>query len=323
MHKTAVNLLRMSQYLMTHMASQIAWRGAFCAAVCCTLLWPTASFAQVCDSAVTDMEKLYCQVKEAGHGQSLPRFDDFRRNAPAVQRLLLKRPVKRAGLSLPASTDSRRKPKTALKPKPQPETTNPANPPRSAKGKPASQSANSRITRNTNKLAFEASLAAEGAGMGSSLGGCMVQTRKIICAAAQFELRDNLANKKLAANALTPANMLRLPHVPDYSSNRELHQYLQLAYTEYLHKMLGIGLAGATLTYSKFYYIFEEVHGQQHDFVQRFADMFTYLKKDKSTIAVAARHRNSSPPDISQCQQVSAQLIACDVQGVNWVYHAS
>lgn len=241
------------------------------------------------DSAVTELEKLYCQVKAKGEGAGLPRFDDFRRNPPQTQQLLLKRPVKRAGLVMPKMVGSK-----VIAPK-------------IATNKP--NNARSSVPINTQVLA--------------SIKHCNLEVTGIQCGQIRYGLLDNQANKKLVGNALGTENQLQLPPVPDYTSNLELHHYLQRAYAQYLHKMQMIGLAGATLSYSKFYYIFDEVSQQQQDFVQRFADMYTYLKKDKSTIAVVRAHKNKPLPKLASCEPIEGQglhFIVCDKKGANWVY---
>lgn len=187
----------------------------------------------------------------------------------------------------------------------------------------------------------------------ASLKHCSIKGAAIHCGNTRYRLLDNLPNKKLSPNALTRTNILTLPAVPNglsnngvsnndlsnnglsnnglsnpatnSSSNIALHDYLQKAYGEYLRKMHSIGLAGATLTYSKFYYIFEEGRKQKQDFVKRFGDMYTYLKKDKSTIAVGRAHKNKPQPALANCEPIrsyKAEFIVCDEKGVNWVYQS-
>ena len=50
----------------------------------------------------TEYEKLYCQIKAKDANVALPSFEDFRRNDPQVQALLLKRPAARWGLAVPS-----------------------------------------------------------------------------------------------------------------------------------------------------------------------------------------------------------------------------
>ena len=69
----------------------------------------------------------------------------------------------------------------------------------------------------------------------------------------------------------------------------------------------------------KFYYIFEDVRQQKQDFVQRFADMYGYLKQDKSSINVARQHRGKTLPGLAGCDPIG-DYIVCDQSGSNWVF---
>ena len=73
-------------------------------------------------------------------------------------------------------------------------------------------------------------------------------------------------------------------------------------------------------TYSKFYYIYDDARQQKQDFVKRFRDMYTYLKKDKLTLAAGREHRGKQPPTLATCEPVGHDYIACDKQGANWLY---
>ena len=250
------------------------------------------SSALACTVAVNSpLEKLYCDVVAQGEGAGLPSFDDFRRNPPATQRLLLKRPAKRAGLNLPAAAKA-----VAPKPKSSAKTT--------AKRPAAKAPASSAIKPS----------------VPSNLKGCTISAGAIQCGNAYYRLLDNRGNQSLSPTALAASNTLVFSAVPNYSSNLELHNYLQHAYSLYLTKMHTIGLAGTTLSYSKFYYIFDEAQQQQQDFVKRFGVMYDYLKKDKSAMAVAKQHRGKKAPPLSACQVIGNNFITCDARGSNWVY---
>ncbi|HEY7774525.1 MAG TPA: hypothetical protein VIC26_15175 [Marinagarivorans sp.] len=237
----------------------------------------------------SELEQLYCAVVAKGEGAGLPSFDDFRRNPPATQQLLLKRPAERAGLAMPAHKTQRAKLPKSATPAPTPQSTKPQ--------------------------ARE-----QAAVVSSDLKGCALGAQAIQCGNVQYRLLDNRANSTLSQGALGPNNRLVLPPVPSYRSNAELHQYLQRAYGIYLEQMAKIGLSGATLSYSKFYYIFDDSQQQQQDFVHRFALMYDFLKKDKSTMAVAQQHRGKTPPALTKCQALGDDFITCDSRGSNWVY---
>lgn len=265
------------------------------ALVVMALFWaPSASACQA--MAATAMEKAYCEVMAKGEGQGLPSFDDFRRNPESTQRLLLKRPAKRAGVALPESSPS---PKQASPSASHKAATNNA---------PVNNTASKPAQTNTTRP------------QASGLVGCEVNQRALNCGGAVYQLLDNKSNASLADGALANSNQLQLPPVPAYKSERELHRYLMHAYSIYIAKMDSIGLAGNTLSYSKFYYIFEDVKAGGQNFVARFANMFTYLKKDKSTIAVGRSHTAAQTPNIQYCERIHGDLITCDDHGRNWVY---
>ena len=264
-----------------------------------------------CEGVITEpLEKLYCDVKAKGGGQSLPRFDDFRRNNPQMQRLLLKRPAAKAGLVLPnVGVLSSKQPNV-----------NRSDIKRNAKSlatkKPMQQSSRNKLGRLPNDTR------ANGLALSEPLSGCRIVSRAIHCGERRYVLRDNQANQNLAPNALTAANELILPRVPAYRGSQALHQYLHQAYAVYLNKMDAIGLAGATFTYSKFYYIFEDAQAQKQDFVQRFKSMYHYLKKDKATMAAARRHKSNMLSSLDTCERYGTRYIGCDVRGVNWLFRA-
>lgn len=241
----------------------------------------------------SELEKLYCEVVAKGEGQGLPSFDDFRRNPAATQQLLLKRPAKRAGLVMPEISKPAK-----------PKTQHGAH----TSGRPAKVAGPSALTRSAKPI------------VPSSLKGCIVTASQIQCGNTRYRLLDNRSNRALNKSALTPQNALKLPTVPDYRSNLELHNYLQKAYAVYLNKMDAIGLAGATLSYSKFYYIFDDTQQQGQDFVKRFAMMYGFLQKDKSTMAVAKQHKGKKPPALSSCDVIGGDFVTCDSRGYNWVF---
>ena len=247
--------------------------------------------------AANALEKLYCQIQAKGEGQGLPGFDDFRRNPESTQRLLLKRPAARAGLALPE--------------------------PSQPKAKPASPAAPNNTVSNRNSQPRAQTPAAKNSTskpIATGLRGCNVLNQAINCQGTQYRLLDNKRNTALAIGALDETNQLQLPPVPNYRSQRELHQYLMHAYGIYIEKMDSIGLAGNTLSYSKFYYIFEDVKSARQDFVARFKNMFTYLKKDKSTIGIGRSHTSGLTPKLNHCEMFHGDLITCDDHGKNWVY---
>ncbi len=260
----------------------------------------TAPVASLACEGVKPLEKIYCQVQAKGHGANLPRFDEFSRNPELTQRLLLKRPAAKAGLTLPPEVGQR-----SAKPK-----TTESNPPVLA-----TQKNTSSATKPLPPANFVKQAPLAGA---SDFNRCQMRTTSIVCDATSYMLQDNLNNKSLAPHALTDSNQLLLKPAPKGASN--IHDYLREAYATYLIKMMDIGLAGVTLTYSKFYYIYEDVTANKKDFAARFKEMYFYLKKDKSTMAVAKQHANKAPPSLGACDFIARDLIACDNEGASWVY---
>lgn len=233
----------------------------------------------------TDFEKLYCTLVEKGQAVGLPSYDDFRRNPPATQRLLLKRPAAKAGLLLPQAQPSTPK-------------------------KPPAKPAVTRAHVSQNKVVK--------APVSGGLKGCSIQADALVCAGARYVLHDNKPNSQLAAGVLEPTNPLILPAIGLANNAAQL----QSAYEVYLHKMMAIGLAGATLTYSKFYYLYEDAKAQKQDFNKRFTEMYFYLQKDKKTIATGREHKGKTLPTLDQCEFLNRGLIVCDNAGRNWIYAA-
>ena len=258
---------------------------------------------------IKPLEKIYCQIQAKGQGASLPRFDEFQRNPELTQRLLLKRPAAKAGLTLqPEMGDRQTKPQNKTAPNKN-----------SAKTPSATQKNNSPVITNTIKPTPPQNFVKQAPLAGASeFSRCQMRTTSIVCDASSYMLQDNRNNKSLAANALTDANQLLLKPAPTNSAN--IHPYLREAYATYLIKMMDIGLAGVTLTYSKFYYIFEDIAANNKDFAARFKEMYFYLKKDKSTMGVGKQHTNKAPPSLGACDFITRDLIACDNEGASWVY---
>ncbi len=274
------------------------------------LLWVIAQSNPLwaCEGVIADpLEKIYCDVKAKGGGQSLPRFDDFRRNNPKMQRLLLKRPAEKAGLSLPNVSKSNGKQPSAGA--------------SHVRGDKRGSDKRGGQERDKKQPLSPSSGVAHPV-PSRQLSGCKIVSRGIHCGERRYKLRDNIANRSLEPSALGATNTLILPEVPAYSGSRALHQYLYNAYAVYLQKMDAIGLAGATFTYSKFYYIFEDAQVQKQDFVQRFKNMYHYLKKDKATMAAAKRHKGNTLSSLATCERYGDQYISCDIRGVNWLFRA-
>lgn len=243
---------------------------------------PAAADANCAGQARNPMEKTYCQVLAAGAGSSLPPLREFRKNPEKTQRLLLRRPAERAGVSLPAPSVAR-----AVAPAP---------------AEPESDQGNQPL--------------------GSSLRSlCKLEPEVVVCAQQQYHLLANRANNQLPESALSAANRLQLSdYAGSYTDTSALLTYLDDSYTRYIHAMISIGLAASTMSFTKFYHTYNEVQKNSGDFAERMAVMFEYLKKDKQTIAVAAHPNERRPLDLDLCRKLDHRTIVCDDVKNNWVY---
>ncbi|TBW58120.1 hypothetical protein EZI54_04490 [Marinobacter halodurans] len=240
----------------------------------------------------TAYEQLYCDIQAKGGGSTLPSFEDFRRNSPQVQALLLKRPAARLGLSVPgpeAATSQSAKPSppgTSERPKTEPES-GPTPPPAVAS-------------------AFE----------GCQLGGTVIR-----CPSARYELATNQANSALRAGVLDDDNRLGLSaYRGDLSDETAVRAYLSDAYDRYIAKMLEIGLGGTTMSFTRFYNSFRRHEAKGIDFAQRMDETFDYLKQDKRTLGVNRKPPDELPKSLKNCAPSGARVIVCDNVATNWVY---
>ncbi|NHO67517.1 hypothetical protein G8770_18385 [Aestuariicella hydrocarbonica] len=245
----------------------------------------------------TELEKAYCQL--LGKGADLPSIRDFRRNSPAVQRLLLSRPAARVGLALPAIPNKK--------------------PPSPAEAKTVLAEPSNRRPQAEPQFSRDSTVVAAPAPGGSvDSDSCRLFADVIRCAGDEYRLVLNLPNHRLPKGSLSAANRLQLSPIGVEAPPRQ--QDLYGSYRHYIEKMLSIGLGGSTMSYSKFYYTWEESRAQRQNFVERLAQMFEYLKRDKQTLAVKSRYDHKLPAAISWCQPLSHDLWTCDNKHRNWVY---
>ncbi len=275
--------------------------------------------AQTCNGQARNaMERLYCRIVAEGEGSGLPGLKDFRRNAPNIQTLLLKRPAKRLGLSLPPAAKvkpRRKKPATThasrpafkTKPAPRPNTQPVPDAQANVGIAPAPQ------TKPAPAVATRA--------QPTPLSQCRLTGEKIYCAAANYRLVLNKNNRELAEGALGADNRLALSDYTGLKGNKKnIRHYLSVGYKRYIQKMLDIGLGASTMSFSKFFYTYQEVTAKGENFAKRFETMYGYLKKDKASMSVRARYHHQLPDNIGQCTELTTKLIVCDDQANNWVY---
>lgn len=262
-------------------------------------------------SAETYYEQVYCQLQAKAQVSTLPPFNQFKKNNEQVQYSLLKRPAVRNAIKLPA-----------------PLKQSPAKPP-SVQSPPirvsvapvsAIESAGRGIRpKNTSPPEPERHLERNSNSVEENRRGepsCQVHAAYLECEGQAYKLVGNQANHRLAADALTNANRMALP---EYAGG-DVENYLARAYHTYLDKMREIGLGGVTMTYRKFAYLYQDLHTKGLNFSQRFETMYSFLKKDKTTLAVSERVQIPSGFSAANCAPLGSHLRVCDYQGRNFIF---
>lgn len=250
----------------------------------------------------TELEKVYCQIKAKGHGANLPEYQAFRRNPTTTQTLLLKRPARKLGIKLPEIKGNR---------------------PSSLASKPVIQSqekpAQPKKSREIKKPTQQKPSASQ-----YLLSSCQLDGELIACGTTQYELQTNLANKHLASGALGSTNKLLLPSRNNAAfADASDHDYLSQTYVSYIEKMIDIGLADATMSFTKYVATYEDIGRNRGDFAQRFTQMYELLKTEKQNNAVKSRYNNNFPESLEQCMGLSAKLVVCDNIKQNWIYRSN
>ena len=225
-------------------------------------------------------EQIYCEVKAEGRGDGLPTLFDFKKNNAMTQALLLKRPATKAGIKLAMPKQNQRINKPQIKPRQQPSVPK-------QKG----------------------------------MKSCQLSDSTIGCQSEIYQLAGNKANKYLAAKALSETNKMSLPlYQGNLNKKSALNYYLTDAYRLYIEKMLVIGLGGATMSYSKFGYVFNDLAEKNVPFSERFEKMYGFLKKDKRTINVSQKIVSDKLLTLNDCAGLSDELIICERSGKNYIY---
>ena len=150
---------------------------------------------------------------------------------------------------------------------------------------------------------------------------CVFKTTQIQCGSQHFSLTGNRRNSRLQAGALGADNKLGMAgFTGDIAQREQVSRYLSTSYRLYINKMLEIGLGGATMSYAKFAYIFDDLAGKGVDFAGRFETMFEFLKRDKRAIAVSEGGRVAEGVSLQDCDRLSQRLIVCTGNRVNHIY---
>ena len=152
------------------------------------------------------------------------------------------------------------------------------------------------------------------------LEGCDRNMDAIICGRRIFRLIGNKPNQQLSSNVLTESNVMGLPHfVGSVDDDGAVNNYLANSYQHYLQKMIDIGLGGATLSYGKFAYLFDDLNNKGISFTGRFETMYRFLKKDKLSMNVPLNSTVPNDLSIDDCYRLDALLI-CRAGMRNWLF---
>lgn len=240
-----------------------------------------SSLAVACTNpARTPLEDIYCQIKAKDGSITLPSFHEFQQNPVKTQRLLLRRPAQKLGIPLP--------PPVQLEP-----------------AKPVHNQKHSEQESAATAI--------------SPLSECKLDQQFIKCAGSHYVLVGNLANDRLATNALS-ATVLHI-NLPHSSASEDSLQATMLAnYGHYVNAMMTIGLGGSTMSYTKFFLTYKESLSNGANFAKRMTTMFEFLKRDKVNMAVQPQFNTKLPNNIEQCDALSSDLIVCDNVQQNWLY---
>lgn len=248
--------------------------------VCCGLISFAAEARQFCFStAESYYEHLYCEIQAKGKGRDLPAMIDFRRNDERMQALLLKQFAPRIGVQVKMPRQTNSKTST---------------------------------TRKDTEPSIHA-----GSDWHSS---CRLDKNMIICAGNQYQLATNRANKHLDSEMLQEDNKMALPLYRGQPNNQQaISNYLAISYQKYLLKMNDIGLAGSTLSYGKFAFLFDDLKRKGVSFRRRFEVMYSYLKRDKKTMAVPIRPTIKEGLTLADCYPLDKVLV-CQQDRTNLVF---
>ncbi len=243
--------------------------------------------------AETFYEQVYCQLQAKAQAKNLPSFAQFRKNSEQVQALLLKRPAERNAIKLPMPSA------------PKPVNTEPL-----------------KSSVEIHKVAAKSLSLEPGqlfqptSSIGAGGSACELRGKELYCGTGIFVLRGNQANQRLVKEALSAGHAME---IPAYSGGN-LREYLAGAYLQYISKMCEIGLCGATMTYGKFAYLYQDIKAKGLDFSQRFETMFGFLKKDKATMGLSEAIALPQGVVVDDCNPLEDNHYICEKQGRNFIF---
>ncbi|WP_037988304.1 hypothetical protein [Teredinibacter turnerae] len=283
---------------------QLADLLAFSIGASCTAI----SIATLADAnchalARTDLEAAYCDVRATPAGKKLPSLGDFRKNTPGMQRLILKKPAKKAGIEIPEQSADREHKTSGT----------------AADKKLSMQEPNSNEAK-TNKsppTPMSRSSAPPARPSFSGIDRCSLLKNQIQCGYDYYLLRVNLQNDALTPAVFSAENRLSFPA---RNTGEAQLDFLSRIYPQYIEKMLAIGLGDSTMSLTRFAATYDAVEDAGGDFNTRFAEMYEMLKTEKSHNAIRTRYNQNYPQDITACQFLTSTIIVCDNVTQNWVY---
>lgn len=251
-----------------------------------------------------ELEKAYCNIQAKKPNSNLPSFDDFQRNSPDMQYLLLKGPARKLNIQLPTRT---KPPEIKQEIETQEQPVEKLIPTIRSNIAPPNISTSQHIQQPPNTP--------------KNMQHCKLDKLWIHCNERHYKLVTNKKNTELEKNALSESNKM---HIRD-RNNEELNdtsniKYLSKTYPVYIHKMLSIGLGAGTMSFTKYASIYEASEKNHQNFSERMETMFGFLKTDKRSNAIQSRYDTLLPEDINWCMPLDDTLIVCDNVNKNWVY---
>lgn len=236
------------------------------------------------DFAQTPLETAFCTLQSKAPDALPYSLRDFRKNPAKTQRLLLERIAARHGVALPAPSPAR--PAPAPAPAPVVSTPPSATAPRQAR------------------------LVSPG------LDACTMLGDAITCPHGIYRLLGNLPLQRVSQDALTE------PLMPGTLAEHGGATSVELAasYRQYLNQMVHLGLAAATMSYTKYVHTYQQASAAGADFNARMHTMFELLQRDRASLGVQAHYTSARPDSLAACAEVNATLVACDNVHTNWLY---
>ena len=255
------------------------------AALCATTPKAQTTLQECVAQADTALENALCDLRSLSRSSNLPNMEDFKRNPPEIQHLLLKREAERYGLTLPGVSSSSKSEETSTTK----ENTHKNNPTKE-KQRP-------------------------------SLAGCELDEDVIECQNTRYELVRNKKNNQLKAEAFSSHNQLIFAekNASEFEEQSD-YRYLSAMYPVYINKMLAIGLGDSTMSFTKFATLYWQTKHDENSFAERFRQIYNQLKIEKSRNQIKGRYTDTYPEDLTQCVRMDSKILICDNKHQNWVY---